>query len=81
MASARPGTLYFDLLCDDEFDSFQNLFSIADEARQSSPTASVESGVYSPQSPILLLDALQDRPVSAGKAIAKKAVRLRRQDS
>lgn len=82
MASARPGTLFFDLLCNDEFGAFQDLFSTESETRQySPPSLSREAGTYFPQSPILLLDALQDRPVTPGKAISKKSIRPKRQIS
>lgn len=80
MASARPGTLFFDLLCNDEFGAFQDLFSAEYETRQYPlPSQPFETARYSPPPPILLLDALQDRPGTAGKALAKKSVRLKRQ--
>lgn len=82
MASARPGTLFFDLLCNDEFEDFQNLFSSESEQKQYlPPSLRLETQAYAPPSPILLLDALQDRPVIAGKAIVKKSVRLKPQVS
>lgn len=80
MASAWPGTLFFDLLCNGEFEVFQDRFSTAGTARPyPPPSLPLEFGSYSPQPPILLLDALQDRPVTAEKAIAKKSVRAKRQ--
>ena len=80
MASARPGTLFFDLLCNDEFGAFQDLFSAVNETGQYPlPSQTFETTSHSPPPPILLLDALQDRPVTAGKALAKKSVRLKRQ--
>lgn len=82
MSSAQSGTLFFDLLCNDEFEAFQSLFSIDSEPRQySPPSLHLETRAYTAQSPILLLDALQDRPVVAGRTIAKKTVRLKRQVS
>lgn len=80
MASAKPGTLFFDLLCNDEFEAFQGLFSAEYETGQY-PIArqSFETAGHSSPPPILLLDALQDRPITAGKALAKKSVRLTRQ--
>ena len=82
MASAQPGTLFFDLLCYNEFDTFQNLFS-SDSGRgqYSPPSLHTAARTYTSQPPVLLLDAIQDRPVKTGKAIAKKSVRLKRQDS
>jgi len=80
MASARPGTLFFDLLCNDEFGAFQDLFSAEYDTRQYPlPSQAFESARHSPPPPLLLLDALQDRPVTAGNALAKKSVRLKRQ--
>jgi DNA-binding transcriptional regulator YiaG len=82
MTSAKPGILFFDLLSNDEFDTFQELFLAENEPRKySPPSLSPEVTSYSPQPPILLLDALQDRPISAGKAISKKSIRLNRQSS
>jgi len=82
MTSAKPGILFFDLLSNDEFDTFQELFLAENEPRKySPPSLSPEGTSYSTQSPILLLDALQDRPISAGKAISKKSIRLNRQSS
>lgn len=82
MASAQPGTLFFDLLCNDELDSFQRLFSSDNKPGQySPPSLHLEARTYTSQPPILLLDAIQDRPIVTGKAIAKKSVRLKRQDS
>ena len=78
MASARPGTLFFDLLCIDELDNFQSLFSSNSESKQYLlPAFHVEPRTYTSQSPILLLDALQDRPAIIGKAIVKKSMRLK----
>lgn len=82
MASAMPGTLFFDLLCNDKCDMFQELFVVENEVNQySPPSLTLETDLYSPQSPILLLDALQDRPVASGKAISKRNVRFNRQVS
>lgn len=82
MASAQPGTLFFDLLCNDEFDTFQSLFSSDSEpGGYTPPSLHLEARNYISQPPILLLDALQDRPVMAGKIIAGKSVRLKRQSS
>lgn len=82
MGSAKPGTLFFDLLCNDEFDTFQELLVAENEPYQYLPPfSSTEGDGYSPPAPILLLDALQDRPVSTGKAISKKGIRLKRQSS
>lgn len=44
--------------------------------RYTPPSLPLESRNYILQPPILLLDAIQDRPVTAGKAIAEKSVRL-----
>ena len=80
MASAEPGTLFFDLLCEDKFEAFQALFSIEPKMEQYTvPSRSFETARHSPPPPTLLLDALQDRPVTPGKAVAKKSVRLKRQ--
>lgn len=80
MASAKPGTLFFDLLCEDKFEVFQDLFSVEYEKGQYPvPSRSFEIARHSSPPPTLLLDALQDRPVTAGKAVAKKSVRLKRQ--
>ena len=80
MSSARPGTLFFDLLCNDEFGTFNDLFSAEYQTGQSTfPSQPSELTGHSPPPPILLLDALQDRPVTAGKTLAKKSVRLKRQ--
>lgn len=80
MASAKPGTLFFDLLCNDELEAFQNLFSAEYETEQYPITSRpFETAEHSSPPPILLLDALQDRPITAGKALAKKSVRLKRQ--
>jgi DNA-binding transcriptional regulator YiaG len=82
MASAQPGTLFFDLLCNDELDTFQSLFSSDNELGQCSPPSlHLAARTYTSQPPVLLLDAIQDRPVMTGKTIAKKSVRLKRQDS
>lgn len=82
MGSAKPGTLFFDLLCNDEFDTFQELLVAENEPYQYlPPLSSTEGDSYSPPAPMLLLDALQDRPVSTGKAISKKGIRLKRQSS
>lgn len=82
MTSWKPGTLYFDLLCRDEFEAFQDAFWGTDSSREFPPPAiSLETGRNAAPSPILLLDALQDRPIEASKAIAKKTVRLKRQVS
>lgn len=43
------------------------------------PSQPIEMARYSPSPPILLLDAVQDRPVTAGRALAKKSIRLNRQ--
>lgn len=78
MTSARPGTLFFDLLCTDELDTFQSLFSKDSVSGQySPPSLYLEARTYTSQPPILLLDALQDRPAIIGKAIMKKSVRLK----
>lgn len=80
MASSKPGTLFFDLLCNDEFEAFQETFAGADVARQyGPPPLSLQARGNVSTSPIALLDALQDRPVTTGKALAKKTVRLKRQ--
>ena len=78
MASAQPGTLFFDLICNNEFDVFQSLFS-NDKVRNKFSPPSLLSGprAYIAPSPVLLLDALQDRPVRAGGVVAKKSVRLK----
>lgn len=82
MSSAKPGILFFDLLSNNELNTFQELFLAENEPRQyPPPSLSPEGTNYSAQSPILLLDALQDRPISAGKAISKKSIRLNRQSS
>lgn len=78
MASVRSGTLFFDLLCKDELDTFQELFSVDSVPGQySPPSLYLEARPYTSQHPILLLDALQDRPTMTGKAIMKKSVRLK----
>ena len=80
MASAKPGTLFFDLLCNDELQAFQDLFSAECETGQYPILSrSFETARHLSPPPILLLDALQDRPITAGKALAKKSVRLKRQ--
>lgn len=80
MASATPGTLFFDLLCEDKFEAFQALFSVgAAIGQHAASSQSFRTKGYSPPPPTLLLDALQDRPVTPGKAVAKKSVRLKRQ--
>jgi DNA-binding transcriptional regulator YiaG len=80
MASARPGTLFFDLLCNEEFGAFQELFSAENSTSQYPLTSQTfETARRSPPPPTLLLDALQDRPVTAGNALIKKSVRLKRQ--
>lgn len=80
MASATPGTLYFDLLCKDEFETFQNHFAPENGTGQSpARSLSLDVSRYTPQPPIPLLEALQDRPVLGGKAIAKKSVRRKRE--
>lgn len=82
MASSKPGTLFFDLLCNGEFEVFQEACSGADETRKfAPPPLSLEVRGNTSPSPVLLLDALQDRPVAAGKALANKTVRLKRQVS
>jgi len=82
MASAQPGTLFFDLLCSDELDTFQGIFSTDSvPGRYSPPSLHLGARTYTSQLPIMLLDALQDRPVMTGKAIVKKSVRPKRQDS
>lgn len=82
MASSKPGTLFFDLLCNDEFEAFQDTFTGTDSSRKFAPlpNALEARGNIAP-SPILLLDALQDRPIAASKALVKKTVRLKRQVS
>ena len=78
MASVRPGTLFFDLLCKDELETFQNLFlSDSVPGQYSPPSLHLEARPYTSQHPILLLDALQDRPAMTGEAIMKKSVRLK----
>lgn len=78
MASVRPGTLFFDLLCKDELETFQNLFlSDSVPGQYSPPSLYLEARPYTSQHPILLLDALQDRPAMTGEAIMKKSVRLK----
>lgn len=80
MASARPGTLFFDLLCNEEFGAFQELFSAEHDTNQYPlPSQPIETARHSPPPPTLLLDALQDRPVTAGNALIKKSIRLKRQ--
>lgn len=82
MDSAKPGTLFFDLLCNGEFETFQATFSNAGVTRQyAPPPLAFSAGGNTSPSPVLLLDALQDRPVASGKALAKKTVRLKRQVS
>ena len=82
MASSKPGTLFFDLLCNDEFEAFQEAFLGTELPRKfAPPPTTVEARGNTSPSPILLLDALQDRPIEASKSLAKKTVRFRRQVS
>lgn len=82
MASSKPGTLYFDLLCSGDSDAFQEAFVGGEvEWKYAPPRLSLETTSKASPSPVLLLDALQDRPVVAGRAIARKAVRLKRQET
>lgn len=80
MASAKPGTLFFDLLCNEEFGAFQELFSAEHGTSQYPlPSQTIGTARHLPPPPTLLLDALQDRPVAAGNALIKKSIRLKRQ--
>jgi DNA-binding transcriptional regulator YiaG len=79
MASAEPGILFFDLLCDNQFEVFQRTFAAPIARKLTAPPARAQH--YAPPAPTALLDALQDRPVAKSTAISGKTVRLKRQDS
>lgn len=82
MSSARPGTLFFELLSSGQFEAFQDLFSTySDSGQFSRPAGRVDTGRTVRQAPTLLLDALQDRPFAVGTAIPNKSVRRKSQVS
>lgn len=82
MASAKPGVLFFDLLCNNEFDTFRSLFPVVGGmTARTLPSQPIEARNYFPPSPVSMLDAVQDRPVADGKAVASKGVRFKRRAS